>query len=81
MIKEATSVSFDEALSNKSSEELLKSLADNSDQESDIETDIDSGSDNPEPTLRIQRPVSHLKSPLSSLSFLSLWPKLSTLPQ
>ena len=44
---------FDEVFNNKSSEELLKSLANNSDQESDIETDTDSDSNDPEPTPQI----------------------------
>ncbi len=40
-IREATSVTFHKTLGNKSREELLKSLADNSDQESDTEGDSD----------------------------------------
>ncbi len=63
-IREATSVTFDETFNNKSSEELLNSLADNSDQESDVETDTDSDFDDPEPTLQIQQPISHLTSPI-----------------
>ena len=40
-IREATSVTFDETFSNQGSEELRKSLVDNSDQESDVETNAD----------------------------------------
>ncbi len=53
-IREATSVTFDETFGNKSSEELLKSLADNSYQESNTESDTDLDSDDPEPVLQLQ---------------------------
>ena len=79
-IREATSLTFDETFSNKSSEKLLKSLADNSDQESDVETDTDSDSNDPEPAPQIQQPVSHLTSLLSSFSSSPLRPRSPTLP-
>ena len=60
---------------------MLKSLADNSDQKSDIETHTDSDSDYTESTSQIQQPVSHLTSPLSSLPSSFLWPRLPTLSQ
>ncbi len=50
-IRKATSVTFDETFGNKSSEELLKFLADNSDQESDTESGTRLDSDDPEPVL------------------------------
>ncbi len=40
-IIEATSVTFDETFGNQGSEELRKSLVDNSDQELDVETNAD----------------------------------------
>lgn len=83
-IREATSVTFDEAFSNKRREELLKSLADNSDQESNVETDTNSDFDNSEPASQAQQPVSNLTSPLSSPPsppLPSISPTLPQLPQ
>ncbi len=79
-IREATSVTFDQTFGNKSSEELLKSLADHSDQESDTESDTDLDYDDPKPVLQIQQPISHLTSPLSPSSSL-LRPRSPILPQ
>ncbi len=52
----------------------MKSLADNSDQESDTESDTDLDSDDPKPVLQIQQPISHLTSSLSSPPSSSLRP-------
>ncbi len=60
---------------------MLKSLADNSDQESDVGTDTNSDFDDPEPAPQIQQPVSHLTSPLSSSSSSPLRPRSPTLLQ
>ncbi len=78
-IRETTSVSIDETFSKKSSEEFLKSLADYSNQELDIKTGTNSDSDDPEPSSRIQQPISYLTSPLSFPPLLFLWPRSPTL--
>ena len=80
-IREAISVTFDETFGNKSSEKLLKSLADKSDQESDAKSDTDLDSNNSEPLRQIQQPMSHLISPLSSLLSSFLQPRSPILPQ
>ena len=57
---------------------MLKSLADNSDQELDVETDTDSDFDDLELAPQIQQPVSPLTSPISSPSSSSLGHKSLT---
>lgn len=81
-IKEATAVTFDKIFSNKVSEELFKSLTNNSDhndsdqndfdQELNIEVDTNSHSDGWESVLQIQKLISDLVSLLSSFLTLPL---------
>ncbi len=80
-IREATSATFDETFSNKKSEELFESFADDSDQESDVNIDTNSELDNSESVSDIQRPLSHLILSLLSLPSLLLLPSSLTLPQ
>lgn len=60
---------------------MLKSLADNSDQELDVESDTDLESNDSEPLQQIQQPVSHFTSPLSSPLSSPLRPRSPILPQ
>ena len=60
---------------------MLKSLADNSDQESDAESDTDLDSNNSKPLRQIQQPMSHLTSSLSSLLPSPLRSRSPILPQ
>lgn len=83
-VKKVTSITFDKTFSNKSSDKLLKSLADDSNQKLNTQitsTNINFNSDKSEliPSKK-KLPISNLISLLSSALFFSLRPRSSTFP-